>query len=1116
MPPRHPRTNPSSGSSDPLWYKDAIIYELHVRAFCDSDGDGIGDFNGLVSKLDYLQDLGVTALWLLPFYPSPLRDDGYDIADYTDVHPTYGTLADFKRFLSEAHARGLRVITELAINHTSNEHPWFQRARRAPKGSRARDFYVWSDTPDRYADARIIFADFETSNWAWDSVAGQYFWHRFYAHQPDLNFENVEVQRAVLRVLDFWMDLGVDGMRLDAIPYLFERDGTNCENLPETHAFLKRLRAHVDAKYPDRMLLAEANQWPDDAAEYFGTGDECHMNFHFPVMPRLFMSVQLENRFPIVDILRETPHIPESCQWALFLRNHDELTLEMVTDEDRDYMYRTYAEDPRMRVNVGIRRRLAPLLKLRNKIELMSSLLMSLPGTPVMYYGDEFGQGDNVYLGDRNGVRTPMQWSADRNAGFSRANPQRLFLPVIIDPEYHYEAVNVEAQQGNPESLLWWTKRMIAMRRQHPVFGRGSIEFLEPDNAKVLCFTRTLEAEQVLVIANLSRHAQYVELDLSAHRGKTPVEMSGGTHFPTIGERPYVLSLGGYGFIWFVLPPVESPAVPTTPAHMPIVDGKSLDSLLHGRMPKALEAGLRDYLRQRRWFRGKARTIKSVRVLERVVIRSLEPQVELAVLQVDYESVLPERYVIPLGLQRVDAHSELLPEGSIARLRLREPATKAAGKHGEVTDYVLYDATGSDALGPSLLALLGRKRSLTGVGGAVLRSEPGRELRARLAKAGPPLHARLASLEQSNTTFFYGDELILKLFRQLESGENPDAELTRFLSSRGFPYVPPVIGVLELDGAGVHEATLGLVQRFVPNQGNAWDLTIEALRRALEHALSLHHAGEQPASPEGDVLAACAQSPNAAMSSMIGSHVELARLLGRRCADLHAALASEHEDPAFKPEPFAGHHHRSVLESVRDHLEHALELLRKTIGRLPEPSRGYAEEILATSDVIGRKLSLLGRVKVEAQRIRCHGDLHLGQVLYDGRDFMFIDFEGEPAVSLNVRRLKRAALVDVCGMIRSFHYASVVALRSGHFRAEDVAVLRPWADGWYHWVSAAFLDAYRREAGSAAFLPKTEAAWSALLQLHLIDKCAYELGYELNNRPEWVDVPLAGLRSLSA
>ncbi|HAH05979.1 MAG TPA: maltose alpha-D-glucosyltransferase [Elusimicrobia bacterium] len=536
------------------WYKDAVIYELHVRAFHDGKGDGVGDFVGLTRKLDYLQDLGVSALWLLPFYPSPLRDDGYDISDYFDVHPSYGTLSEFKRFLREAHRRGLKVITELVLNHTSDQHALFQRARRAPPGSRERDFYVWSDSPSKYAEARVIFKDFESSNWTWDPVAKAYYWHRFYSHQPDLNFDNPAVLRHLLKAVDFWLGLGVDGLRLDAIPYLFEREGSSCENLPETHAFLKELRRHVDARFKDRMLLAEANQWPEDAAAYFGSGDECHMAFHFPIMPRLFSALHMEDCFPIVDILKQTPALPDALQWALFLRNHDELTLEMVTDEERDYMYRVYAMDPRARINLGIRRRLAPLLgNHRRKIELINGLLFSLPGTPVLYYGDEIGMGDNIYLGDRNGVRTPMQWSADRNGGFSQADAARLYAPVNADSVYGYQGLNVEAQEQQPCSLLNWMRQLVAARRRHDTFGRGSTEFLDADNRRVLAYFRHGADDDILVVANLSQKAQAVELALGRYAGIQPVEIVGGTLFPRIGVGPYALSFGPYGFYWFSL-----------------------------------------------------------------------------------------------------------------------------------------------------------------------------------------------------------------------------------------------------------------------------------------------------------------------------------------------------------------------------------------------------------------------------------------------------------------------------------------------------------------------------------------------------------------------------------
>ncbi|HME61143.1 MAG TPA: maltose alpha-D-glucosyltransferase, partial [Candidatus Binatia bacterium] len=605
-----PSTRDPAPSDEPLWYKDAVIYELHVRAFSDGNADGIGDFKGLTEKLDYLYDLGITALWLLPFYPSPLKDDGYDLASYTEIHPDYGTLKDFKIFLREAHRRGLRVITELVVNHTSDQHPWFQRARRAAPGSKERDFYVWSENQEPYKEARIIFKDFETSNWAWDPLAKAYYWHRFYSHQPDLNFANPSVRRAIFEAMDFWLDMGVDGLRLDAVPYLFERDGTSCENLPETHLFLKELRKHVDSKHRNRMLLAEANQWPEEAVSYFGAGDECHMAFHFPLMPRIFMSVHMEDRFPIVDILGQTPEIPANCQWTLFLRNHDELTLEMVTDEDRDYMYKVYATDPKARINLGIRRRLAPLVSNnRRKIELLNCLLFSLPGTPVVYYGDEIGMGDNFYLGDRNGVRTPMQWSADRNAGFSHANPQRLFLPIIIDPQHHYEAINVDAQQENLSSLLWWMKRLITLRKRFRAFGRGTTEFLYPANRRVLVFIRRLEDEIILTVANLSRFVQCAELDLSVFKGRVPVELFGQIEFPPIGDLPYFITLGPHGFYWFKLENATA-AAPRALEEAPLatleVNGPWEQVLAHGAK-SGLEKILPGYLQKCRWFGGKGR-----------------------------------------------------------------------------------------------------------------------------------------------------------------------------------------------------------------------------------------------------------------------------------------------------------------------------------------------------------------------------------------------------------------------------------------------------------------------------------------------------------------------------
>src|SRR4026209_1201696 len=659
--------------SDPLWFKDAIIYELHVKTFHDSNADGIGAFRGLIEKLDYLQELGISAIWLLPFYPSPLKDDGYDIANYLDVNPNYGTLDDFRAFLDAAHERGLRVITELVINHTSDQNPWFQKSRRAPPGSAEREVYVWSDSREKYQDARIIFKDFETSNWSWDPIAKSYYWHRFYSHQPDLNFDNPAVHEVVERVWDFWLKLGVDGLRLDAVPYLYEREGTNCENLPETHKFLHELRAHVDAKFPNRMLLSEANQWPEDAAAYFGKGDEAHMNFHFPLMPRMFMALQMEDRFPIIDILDQTPPIPETCQWAMFLRNHDELTLEMVTDEERDYMWRVYANDPTARINLGIRRRLAPLLaNSRRKIELLNILLFSLPGTPVLYYGDEIGMGDNFYLGDRNGCRTPMQWSADRNAGFSKANPQQLYLPITIDPEYHYEAINVENQQKNLSSLLWWMRRVIAMRKNYKAFSRGSLEFLYPDNPKVLAFLRRYEDETILVVVNLSRFSQAAEIDLSRFTGCIPMEVFSRNRFPAVRRTRYLLTLGPHAHYWFIL---QSPSAATRARKRmktPIIASvPGFSELLSGSSRRDLERTiLPSYLNGCRWFGSKARTFRNLRVVERASISQDADGAQLWFVEVSYLDGPTETYALPVKIASGDAArsiSQAAPHAIIAR-----------------------------------------------------------------------------------------------------------------------------------------------------------------------------------------------------------------------------------------------------------------------------------------------------------------------------------------------------------------------------------------------------------------------------------------------------------------
>jgi len=1137
-------------ADDPTWYKDAVIYELHVRAFFDSDGDGIGDFAGLTAKLDYLQDLGVTALWLLPFYPSPGRDDGYDIADYTAINRDYGTMRQFKRFVQEAHARGLKVITELVINHTSDQHAWFKRAVKAPKGSPERDFYVWSDTPEKWEDVRIIFEDFETSNWQWHGEAGQYYWHRFFHHQPDLNFDNPAVQDAVKEVLDFWAETGVDGMRLDAIPYLFVRDGTNGENLPETHAFLKDLRSHLD-RHPGRMFLAEANQWPEDAAAYFGDGDECQMNFHFPLMPRLFMAVAQEDRFPIVDIMQQTPQIHPESQWGIFLRNHDELTLEMVTDEERDYMYRAYAREHDMRVNLGIRRRLAPLLgNDRRLIELMNSLLFSLPGTPILYYGDEIGMGDNVYLGDRNGVRTPMQWSSDRNGGFSRANPQRLYLPTIIDPEYHVESINVEAQQNNPRSLLWSMKRIIALRKRHRVFGRGDLTMLTPDNAKVLAFVRswtdpeTGAAEQVLVVANLSRYAQACEVDLSDYVGRFPVELFGRSTFPRVGDQPYLLTLGPYQYLWLSL---EYDAASVTRSKLPefatdvradervalpsVTVSGEWTALLKGPGRGRLETILPDVLARQRWFGGKARTVRGAKVAHTIPIGdSGDPDLQLVVVEVEYVDGEPESYVVPLTFAEGEEAGRLLAVAPNAVLATVKGQGK--GRSG-----VLVDALTDERAQRALHRMMVAEDRFEGTGGTLVGTrtaafQPAGATPDDAAGAtegevvdGPTgddsdLEPALLRGEQSNTSVLFGDVMLLKVLRRLEDGISPDVEVGAHLND--FEHVPAVVGTLEVEEPGARTPrTLAMFQRFVPNEGDAWSQTLDELGRFAERVVSDPDGGLPPTLRHGDdplALATAKRGLPEHAHVAIGPFLDSVRLLGQRTAELHVALADDRDDPAFAPEPMTRLSQRSMYQSIRNAVRLGLRAAKREARSLHDPAiREELEGLVDREEELLARLRVLADTQVTATRIRTHGDFHLGQVLFTGRDFVIIDFEGEPSRPLGERRLKRSPLRDVAGMLRSLQYATASTLHDQVDRGlvtpdqPNHELLTAWLDRWLTWVSAAFLDGYLDVAAGESFIPDDDEHVRLLLDAFLLEKAVYELGYEMNNRPSWVSIPLAGI-----
>ncbi|HEX7899254.1 MAG TPA: maltose alpha-D-glucosyltransferase [Planctomycetota bacterium] len=1098
-----------AGPETPLWYKDAVIYEVHLRAFHDSNADGIGDFPGLTEKLDYLKDLGINTLWLLPFYPSPLKDDGYDIADYENIHPMYGTMADFQLFLKEAHQRDLKIITELVINHTSDQHGWFQRARRAPAGHPHRDFYVWSDSPEKYKDARIIFKDFEASNWTWDPVAKAYYWHRFYSHQPDLNFDNPEVHKAVKQALDFWFDKGVDGLRLDAIPYLFEREGTSCENLPETHAYLKTVRAHLDARHKNRLLLAEANQWPEDATAYFGDGNECHMAFHFPIMPRMFMAVHMEDRYPLIDILDQTPPIPANCQWGLFLRNHDELTLEMVTDEERDYMYRVYAHDPRARINLGIRRRLAPLLaNNRRKMELLNGLLFSLPGTPVIYYGDEIGMGDNIYLGDRDGVRTPMQWSSDKNAGFSRANPQKLYLPVTIDPEYHYEAINVESQQGNPHSMLWWMKRLISLSRKHKAFGRGTMEILHPENRKVFAFIRQHEDETLLAVFNLSRFVQFVELDLGRFKGRRPVELFGRTEFPAVGEDPYLLTLGPHAFYWFRLDtaPVPSSAAPAAPAAIEVE--ARWTAVFESRARAALEEAFARWMPARRWFAGKDRVIKAMRILHVVPFGADGDDAVFAGVQAEFIDGTRQTYSIPLSFasgERALTTLHAAPGAVIASLRVRGTSGERSG--------VIYDAVHDPAFAADLLEALGRRRQFRGRGDRVqMTPTPGfRRLRGPDSQ---PLAAQPVKTEQSNSSIVYGDRLILKLMRRLEPGLNPDLEIGRFLMERAdFKASPPVGGYLEYAKPNEPPMILGILSGFVPNQGDAWTYTRDALDRYYEAVVS--RAQPLSSAPARPLLDLVDSAPPADFLEIAGAYLEVARSLGLRTADLHLALASAPDDKDFSPEPYTPFYQRSVYQSMRNQVGQVFPLLRKRLDSLSPPAREEARRILDLQPAILERFQAIARTKISTCRIRIHGDFHLGQVLHTGKDFVILDFEGEPARPLSERRLKRSPVRDVAGLLRSLQYAAYSALeaveREEEIPADRLAGLEAGARLWIAWASSAYLRAYLERAGKAAFLPATRETLSILLDAFLLDRCVSEIGYELAHRPDWIRIPMRGL-----
>jgi maltose alpha-D-glucosyltransferase / alpha-amylase len=1098
----------SGSAADPLWYKDAIIYELHVKAFMDGNNDGIGDFQGLLSKLDYVQDLGVTCLWLLPFFPSPLRDDGYDISDYESVHPNYGTMEDFKEVLTQAHARNLQIMIELVINHTSDQHPWFQRARLAPKGSPERDFYVWSDTDQKYTGARIIFTDTEKSNWTWDPEAQQYYWHRFFSHQPDLNYDNPAVIEEVVRIMRYWLDMGVDGLRVDAIPYLVEREGTNCENLPETHAVMKRIRYEIDKHYAARTILAEANQWPDDVRIYYGDGDECHMAFHFPLMPRMYMALRQEDRLPITDIMAQTPEIPHNCQWGLFLRNHDELTLEMVSDEERDYMYLAYSADPRMRINVGIRRRLAPLVdNSRRRIELLNSLLFSFPGTPIVYYGDEIGMGDNIYLGDRNGVRTPMQWSGDRNAGFSRTVPAKLYSPVVMDPVWGYEAINVEAQQSDPSSLLSWMRNMIALRKLFQVFGRGTLSFLNPANRKILAYIREYQSERVLCVANLSRFAQPVELDLAAFVGMVPIEMLGYVEFPRIRHTPYPLTLGPYGFLWLELQPSPEPAPNVEEGEPELALSGLTDwmSVLEGNGRRELEESvLRGYLARQRWFGAKSRSITGTRIEDWAVFN--QGVSALVLVEVQYAEGASDTYLVTLGLL-FGRDADTLREESPNALLARVTTSSAEG--------VLHEAIFNDSASEGLLAVIAEGREIPSREGSIL-GLPSSALPTLHGASGEPAAPRRGSAEQSNTSLVFGDKLIMKLFRRQQIGPNPDTEIGRYITeSTHFTHIAPFGGSIQYSRKGQEPSTLAMLQGLVTNEGDGWQWTLDELDRYYEaSAAQTFSQGGVPDEQLGPYqLSQVQETPFA--RDHVGTYLDAAALLGRRTAEMHLALASPTHDPAFSPEPLSLLDIDRLREELILHASSAFDALKENVARLPDSVLERAGLVLSRRSLVLDRFRQLTATEIHALRIRIHGDYHLGQVLRSKGDFVILDFEGEPARSLAERRTKQSPLKDVAGMLRSFSYAAFSALmKYSSRRPEDFHRLEPWARLWEQSVSSAFLRTYCEYARGVSVVPSEPLLFQQLLEAYVIDKAFYELAYELNNRPSWVLIPLTGILGL--
>ncbi len=1086
-------------SKDSLWFKDAVIYELSVRSFYDSNGDGVGDFQGLIQKLDYLEDLGITTIWLLPFYPSPLRDDGFDITDHCDVHPDYGTLSDFKAFLKEAHRREIKVVIELILNHTSDEHPWFQKARKAGPLSRIRNYYVWSETSDKYKEARIIFPSEESSNWAWDPVSKSFYWHRFFSHQPDLNYESHDVQLEMMKIVDFWLKIGVDGFRLASVAFLFEQEGTSCENLPETHNFIRKLRAYIDKKYSNRILIAEANLWPEDAASYFGKGSECHMSFNYPLMPRLFLALRTEDSYPIIDIVTQTPPATDQTQWAVFLRNHDEIGLEMVTEEEKDYLLKAYANDPQTKHNLGIRRRLAPLLNNdRRKIELLYSLLFSLPGTPVLYYGDEIGMGDNVFLGGRSGIRTPMQWSMEVNAGFSAANPQQLHLPVISDPVYRYEAVNVAMQEENPTSLEWWIKNVLSMRNRLGVFGRGSLRFIESSNAKVISYVRSHESQRVIVVANLSQFSQATVLDLSGFKNCDITEAFSQNKFLNVGSGEYPITIGPYGYFWFQADDQEKRDAGSGGSELLLFTSSASWEKVFTRFEEVREFERKifpSFMRKCRWFGGKAKVISKMNVNKVITLKVEKTTHYLVLVEVHYVQRLPELYFLPLTYfptEIIMDRVEYTTQSVVCRAEIQ-------GKTGFILDSS-YDRAFRDFL---FMKMARNFRHNDGEG--IL--EFNRSVFAKLRTDN--VESKILKADSTNTAFIFNDRYFFKFYRKLEREINPDLEIVRFLTeSTSFANSPRYSGSIEYRDSEGRTIVFGLLQEKVENQGDAWTMTIDSVGRFYERVLAKAKREKLPKLINKPAIQ-FEETPELLQEFIGRGFYERVVRLGHRTAEMHLALASNNTHPEFAPEYFTSNYQRSLYSSLRKLLKDRFKLLRQSMHKLDQETRVVADRVLQMEDAILECFSEIYSIRIRGIKTRIHGDYHLGQVLFTGKDYVIIDFEGEPGFSFSERRLKKSPYKDVAGMMRSFHYAAFgKILLNENYRRQDVEILEAWAEQWQHYVSRYYVGAYMERMGMGTTLPYED---DVLIRTYLIEKAVYELGYELNGRPSWTIIPLRGI-----